>query len=155
MNTVELFTTVDCGLCREAKEILLKLQKEYPFRIEEQVLKEDHPKYQDYVLAVPVVIFNKSGQLSGRIEEQALRTVMKKQFKPSRSILIFKFLEAMGFVTVGAGLLYGVTMNDEWAELYFFLAGIALFAVGRILEKREIKKSQTTQAETKGLERRL
>jgi thiol-disulfide isomerase/thioredoxin len=145
MNTVELYTTDDCGLCREAKEILLKLQKEYPFRIEEQVLKEDHPKYREYVLAVPVVILNKSGQLSGRIEEQALRTVMKKQFKSSRSILVFKFLEAMGFVTVGAGLFYGVTRNDEWTELYFFLAGIALFAVGRILEKRELKKAQTKE----------
>jgi thiol-disulfide isomerase/thioredoxin len=142
MNTVELYTTEDCGLCREAKQLLLKLQKEYPFRIEEQLLKEGHPKYKEYLLAVPVLIFNKGTQLSGKIEEEALRAAIKKEFKPSRSIMVFKFFEAMGFVTVGAGLFYGVTKNDEWTELYFLLAGIALFAVGRFLEKRELKKAR-------------
>jgi thiol-disulfide isomerase/thioredoxin len=142
MNTVELYATEDCGLCRDAKQILLKLQKEFPFRIEEQVLTEKHPKYSEYVLAVPVVVVNHGEVLSGKIEEQALRAAMTKQFKPSRSILFFKFLEAIGFVTVGAGLFYGVTRNDEWIELYFFLAGIALFATGRILERRELKKAK-------------
>ncbi len=143
MNTIELYTTEQCGLCREAKKILLKLQKEYPFRIDEQLLTEKHPKYAEYVVAVPVVIVDHGEALSGRIEEQALRTAIGKHFKPSRSILVFKFLEAMGFVTVGAGLFYGVTRNDEWVELYFFLAGIALFAVGRLLERRELKKAKT------------
>jgi hypothetical protein len=142
MNTVELYTIEDCGLCREAKQLLLKLQKEYPFRIEEQLLKEGHPQYKEYVLAVPVLILNKGAHLSGKIEEEALRAAIKKQFKPSRSIMIFKFLEAMGFVTVGAGLFYGVTRNDEWTELYFLLAGLALFAVGRLLEKRELKNAK-------------
>lgn len=142
MNTVELYTMEECGLCRETKQILLKLQKEYPFRIEEQVLTERHPKYKEYVLSVPVVIVNHGELLSGKIEERALRAAMTKQFKPSRSILVFKFLEATGFVTVGAGLFYGVTRNDEWVELYFFLAGIAMFAAGRILERRELKKAK-------------
>lgn len=142
MNTVELYTTAECGLCREAKEILLKLQKEYPFRIEEQILAEGHPKYKEYLLAVPVVIVNQGETLSGKIEEPALRAAMAKRFKPSRSILIAKFLEATGFVTVAAALFYGVTRNDEWTELYFFLAGIALFAVGRILERRILKKAK-------------
>jgi hypothetical protein len=43
---------------------------------------------------------------------------------------------------VAAGLFYGVTRNDEWVELYFFLAGIALFVTGRILERRELKKAK-------------
>ncbi len=143
MNTVELFTTEECGLCREAKQYLLKLQKEYPFRIEEQLLTEEHPKYREYIFAVPVVVLNKDEQLSGKIEEQALRSAIARQFKPSRAHLVYKFLEAMGFVTVGAGLFYGVTRNDEWVELYFFLSGIALFAVGRFLEKRELKKAKS------------
>ena len=142
MNIVELYTTEGCGLCREAKQILLKLQKEYPFRIDEQLLTENHPKYTEYVLAVPVVVVHPGEALSGRIEEQALRAAMVKHFKPSKPILVFKFLEAMGFVTVGAGLFYGVTRNDEWVELYFFLAGIALFAAGRILERRELKRTK-------------
>jgi hypothetical protein len=143
MNTVELFTTENCGLCREAKQSLIKLQKEYPFRIEEQLLREGHPKYKEYLLAVPVVVLNNKEHLSGRIEEEALRAAMARQFTPTRPHLVYKFLEAMGFVTVGAGLFYGVTRNDEWAELYFFLSGIALFAVGRFFEKRELKKAKS------------
>jgi len=142
VNTVELYTTKDCGLCVEAKQVLAKLQREYPFRIDEQELTEGHPKYKEYVVAVPVVIVNHGETLSGKIEEQALRMAIVKSFKPSKSILIFKFLEAMGFVTVGTGLFYGVTRNDEWFELYFFLAGIALFAFGRLLERRELKKAK-------------
>lgn len=142
MNTVELYTTENCDLCREAKQILVRLQKEYPFRIDEEILTDKHPKYNEYVLAVPVIIVNRTEQFSGGIDEQTLHTAMARQFKPSRTQLVFKFLEAMGFVTVGAGLFYGVTKNDEWAELYFFLAGIALFSIGRILEKRELKKAK-------------
>jgi thiol-disulfide isomerase/thioredoxin len=142
MNVVELYTTEECGLCREAKEILHKLQKEYPFRIEEQILSEEHPKYREYFLAVPVAIINNGETLSGRIEEKALRAAMAKQLKPSPTILFSKFLEAMGFVTVAAALFYGVTKNDEWVELYFFLAGIALFAIGRFLERRELNKAK-------------
>ena len=143
MNTVTLYTTEDCGLCREAKQMLAKLQKEFPFRIEEVVLAEGHPRYKEYVLAVPVVILNQGQVFSGKLEEQSLRAAMTGQFRPSRSLLVFKFLEAMGFVTVGAGLFYGVTRNDEWQELYFLLAGIASFGVGRILEKRELRKAKT------------
>ena len=143
MNVVELYTTEECGLCREAKEILQQLQKEYPFRIEEQVLSEGHPKYKEYFLAVPVAILNQAETLSGRIEEKALRAAMARLFKPPRVILVSKFLEAMGFITVAAALFYGVAKNDEWVELYFFLAGIALFAVGRFLERRELKRART------------
>jgi len=143
MNLVELYTAEECGLCREAKEILLKLQKEYPFRIDEQMLTEGHPKYKEYLVAVPVVIVNHGEVLSGKIEEHPLRSAMIKAFRPSRSILVFKFLEAMGFVTVGAGLFYGVTRNDEWVELYFFLTGIALFALGRFFERRELRKAKS------------
>lgn len=140
MSVVELYTTKDCGLCREAKELLQRLQREFPFSILEEVLTEDHPKYKDYVLAVPVIVINNGRALSGQIVESDLRDAMRKEIKPTQSILVFKFLEALGFVTVGAGLFYGVTRNDEWQELYFLIAGVVLFAAGRFLEKRELKK---------------
>jgi len=142
MNVVELYTTPDCGLCQEAKLLLLRLQKEYPFRIEEQVLHEDHPRYKEYLVSVPVVVVQHAEMLSGRVEEKKLRSAIKRHLKPSAAILASKFLEALGFITVAAGLFYGVTRNDEWAELYFFLAGIVLFAVGRLLERRELKKAR-------------
>jgi hypothetical protein len=143
MNIVELYTTQDCGLCREARDLLLRLQKEYPFRLDEKLLKEDHPNYKEYLVAVPVVIVQRAETLTGKIHEKDLRAAMKKRFRPSRTILVAKFLEALGFLTVGAGLFYGVTRNDEWAELYFLIAGLLFFAVGRLLERREMKKAKS------------
>jgi glutaredoxin len=143
VNFVELYTTEECGLCREAKQILLRLQKDFPFRLTEQMLTEGHPKYKEYVLSVPVVIVNGGASFEGRIVEAEVRSAMAKLFKPTRSLLVHKFLEALGFVTVGTGLFYGVTRNDEWQELYFLIAGVVLFAVGRILEKREIRKARS------------
>jgi len=143
MNVVQLYTKEECALCREAKQVLGKLQKEYPFRIEEEVLSEGHPKYKEYFSRVPVAILNRSEIVSGKIDEKIFRAAMAKQFKPPRSILVSKFLEAIGFVTVAAALFYGITRNDEWVELYFFLAGIAVFAVGRFLERRALKKAGT------------
>lgn len=143
MNIVELYTTQDCGLCRDAKQILQKLQNEFPFRITEELLTEDHPKYREYFLAVPVITINHGPIISGKIDEKQLREVIRKDFKAPKYLPLYKFLQALGFVTVATGLFYGVTRNDEWQELYFFLAGIALFAVGRILEKRNLKKAKT------------
>ncbi len=142
MNVVDLYTTPDCGLCRDAKTMLQKLQKEFAFRIAEVILTEEHPKYRDYVLVVPVVVVNQDNVLSGNISEAALRELLRANLKPPRFLSFYKFLEALGFVTVGAGLFYGVTRNDEWQELYFFLAGIALFAVGRFLERRDLKRAR-------------
>ncbi len=142
MNLVELYTTKDCGLCRDAKDLLLRLQKEYPFRLDEKLLTEDHPKYEEYLVAVPVVIVQQAETLSGKIPEESLRLAMQKWFKPSRTISVAKFLEALGFLTVGAGLFYGITRNDEWAELYFLIAGVLFFAIGRFLERRELKKAK-------------
>ncbi len=142
MNIVELYTTRDCGLCAEAKKTLLKLQNEFPFRLEEILLTEDHPKYKEYLVSVPVVVVNHAETVSGKVDERLLRDAMRKSFSAPRLLPVYKFLEALGFLTVAAGLFYGVTRNDEWQELYFFLAGIGVFVVGRFLEKRELKRAK-------------
>ncbi|HTP12096.1 MAG TPA: glutaredoxin family protein [Bacteroidota bacterium] len=143
MNVVELYSTKDCGLCAEAKKTLRKLQNEFPFRIEDILLTEEHPKYKEYLVAVPVIVVNHGETVSGAVDERRLRDAMRKSFKVPRLLPFYKFLEALGFLTVAAGLFYGVTRNDEWQELYFFLSGIVVFAVGRILEKRELRRAKT------------
>ena len=47
-----------------------------------------------------------------------------------------KTLQAVGFAHVGIGLYLGVTRDDQWSELYLSLTGIALFAIGRLMEPR-------------------
>jgi len=53
------------------------------------------------------------------------------------SVFLFaKLLQAVGFAHVGIGLYLGVAQDDMWKELYLGLSGLAVFAVGRLLEPR-------------------
>lgn len=50
--------------------------------------------------------------------------------------IIAKGLQAGGIAYVAYGLWAGITRDDMWTELYMALAGLALFGVGRLLERR-------------------
>lgn len=52
-----------------------------------------------------------------------------------------KFLQAIGIASVMIGLVQGI-YGDMWGELYLFLAGIAIFYAGRIIEKRFVKRME-------------
>jgi hypothetical protein len=49
--------------------------------------------------------------------------------------LLGKILEALGIAATMIALVTGV-YGDAWGELYLFLGGIAVFLVGRQLEKQ-------------------
>jgi len=51
-----------------------------------------------------------------------------------------KFLEAIGIASVMIGLVQGIR-GDMWTDLYFFLAGVVVFYVGRIIEKRQASRN--------------
>ena len=51
-----------------------------------------------------------------------------------------KFLQAIGIASVMIGLIQGI-YGDMWGELYLLIAGILVFGIGRIMEKRREKKA--------------
>jgi hypothetical protein len=51
--------------------------------------------------------------------------------------LFAKILQAVGFAHVGLGLWLGIAQDDMWKELYLGLSGLALFALGRLIESRK------------------
>ena len=55
-----------------------------------------------------------------------------------------KLLQAVGIACVMIGLIQGI-LGDMWGELYLLLAGIAVFAVGRFIEKRRLKKNHPAE----------
>jgi glutaredoxin len=79
MNTVRLYTTEGCGLCEEAEQLLHNLQKEFPFKIDRQILTEGHPDYKAFVFEVPVVIINGRTKLSGLVSEHELRNSLGQE----------------------------------------------------------------------------
>jgi hypothetical protein len=50
--------------------------------------------------------------------------------------IVAKGLQAVGIAAVASGLYAGIMWDDMWAELYLALAGLALFGVGRLAERR-------------------
>jgi hypothetical protein len=50
--------------------------------------------------------------------------------------VVAKGLQAVGIADVAYGLYAGMFRDDMWTELYLTLAGLALFGVGRLLERR-------------------
>lgn len=139
MTTVELYVQPDCTLCENAKALLKRLRKEVPFEFKEILLSENHPKYKEYLVSVPVVVINGVNEVAGEITEQRLREILGLVYKFTPSLMAAKFLEALGFMTVFVGFFYGI-LGDMWTDLYFFLAGIAVFVIGRALEKHEMKR---------------
>jgi glutaredoxin len=139
MTTVELYVQPQCKLCEDAQALLLRLRKEVPFELKKIQLTEDHPKYKEYLVRVPVVVVNGTRELAGTISEQPLREILGLVYRSTPQLLAAKFFEALGFVTVFVGFVYGV-LGDIWTDLYFFLAGIAVFLIGRVREKREMKR---------------
>ena len=47
-----------------------------------------------------------------------------------------KGLEAVGIACVLIGLVHGIASSDMWGELYFLIAGMAVFSLGRVVEKK-------------------
>ncbi len=136
--TVELYSTGECKLCDDARKLLESLTKEFHFEVNEVKLTEEHPKYKEYMHVLPVVVINGRRQLASPIREDELRGLLKEEKPPSRLFHFGKFLEAIGFLTLAVGLMYGV-MGNMWIDLYFFLAGIVVFYVGRLMERHEMK----------------
>lgn len=140
VTVVELFSSEDCKLCDDARNLLNRLGKEFAIRLDETKLTDDHPRFKEFMLEIPVVIVNGKATLKSVIREEDLRAVLKGENPPTRLFHFAKFLEALGFLTVAVGLMYGV-MGNMWIELYFLLAGVLAFAFGRWMEKREMKKN--------------
>jgi membrane protein implicated in regulation of membrane protease activity len=56
-------------------------------------------------------------------------------------IYVAKGLQALGIACLMIGVVQGIASGDMWIELYLFIAGIIVFVVGRMLEKRVVARS--------------
>ncbi len=59
-------------------------------------------------------------------------------------MVVAKGLEALGIACVMIGLVQGIFSETMWMELYLSLAGIGIFAIGRLIEKRIAKRTTQT-----------
>ena len=59
---------------------------------------------------------------------------------------IAKALEALGIACVMIGLVQGIYSATMWMELYLSIIGIALFLIGRSIEKKADRKQAAGQS---------
>lgn len=145
MQVVELYVTEGCGLCKEVRRLLKEKQRHTPFELREVMLHPDHPQYDEYFLAVPVLVIDGSHVFKSVTTESELDGAMPKAPKPSVAFYAGKFFEALGMVTTAFGFMYGL-LGNMWMDLYFFLAGIGVFLFGWVLEKRDQHRLERLRA---------
>ena len=77
--------------------------------------------------------------------------------KRHRFYLLAKMLQALAIAALMIGMVQGIA-GDMWGELYLFISGILVFAVGRRMEKKiagaEIKREHDTRLTTTAQEER-
>lgn len=63
-------------------------------------------------------------------------------------MVVAKGLEALGIACVMIGLVQGIMSDNMWIELYLSIAGIAIFLIGRVIEKRLIRRLEAKRLKT-------
>jgi len=79
MILVELYSGKDCHLCEEAREVLLKVQKEIPFALREITLVPGDEHFEEYKESIPVVHINKVPAFKYRVTEKLLTIKLRQQ----------------------------------------------------------------------------
>jgi hypothetical protein len=139
MALVELYLTNDCKLCDDAKALLKRLQKEFPFELKPILLSDDHPRFKEFAIAVPVVRIDSTREFMSVISEAELRTYLRDHYPPLFGFYFGKALEALGFLIVALGLMFGIR-GDMWSDLFYLVFGVAVFYLGRWLERASVKR---------------
>ena len=70
MILVELYSKEDCHLCEVAKDALKKIQKLYPFELQEIKIQEGDEYFEAMKERIPVIHLNKEFAFQYRVPEK-------------------------------------------------------------------------------------
>ncbi|HEV8538949.1 MAG TPA: glutaredoxin family protein [Bacteroidota bacterium] len=76
MNLVELYSKDECTLCDRAKEVLVAVQRRYPFDLQEVKIREGDEFYEIMKERIPVVYINKKFAFQHRVPEKELIAIL-------------------------------------------------------------------------------
>jgi len=76
MRSVTLYGKPDCHLCHAARDLLLGLQREYVFLLDEVDISQDSALEERYRYAIPVIVIDFDIELSAPIHERELRAAL-------------------------------------------------------------------------------
>jgi hypothetical protein len=76
MHRLKLYGKVDCCLCDRAKEIIERLQRDYPLVVEQVDITADPEIFERYKEIIPVVVVDDRETFSLKISEYRLRRIL-------------------------------------------------------------------------------
>lgn len=75
---VTLFTAADCGLCREAEQLLVRLQRRLRFELDIIDIESDQAVYDRYWARVPVVAVDGKEVAAAPLDERRLKAALAR-----------------------------------------------------------------------------
>jgi glutaredoxin len=73
MKTVVLYGRPGCHLCDDAREVLLRIRAEVPFRLDEVDIEADEDLFRRHLERIPVVAVDGEEVCELFVDEQAVR----------------------------------------------------------------------------------
>lgn len=79
MVVVDLYSKDNCGLCDDAKEVLLRVQEEVPFELRETKIQDDDNLVREYGTKIPVVFINGRMAFKYHVYELELKDKLRRE----------------------------------------------------------------------------
>jgi glutaredoxin len=76
---IEFYTRKKCPLCEKGKKILLELQEEWEFEIEEKDIDTNDEWTEQYGLMIPVVVLNGEELQYGQLDKMFIIEALTKK----------------------------------------------------------------------------
>ncbi|QHS23234.1 glutaredoxin family protein [Virgibacillus sp. MSP4-1] len=80
-NNIIFYTKENCPLCEEARSLLMLLQTEYEFHIEEKDIYEDDRLLEKYQISIPVIRVDEEEIDGSQMNLQQIRKVFDKKLR--------------------------------------------------------------------------
>lgn len=73
-----MYSRPGCGLCDEAREVILAERERTPFSFDEVDISSDHALELEYGLRIPVVLIDGEEVAEIRVEPEGLREALRR-----------------------------------------------------------------------------
>ena len=73
MTLLTLYSTPDCHLCKQAREVLLRVRADHPFELVERDITGDEALHRAYFERIPVVTLGEEELFEYFVDEDVLR----------------------------------------------------------------------------------
>lgn len=79
--SIEMYSRPQCHLCDEAKEVIERVRRQWPFTFRVINIEEDPKLEQAYGLEVPVILINGNKAFKYRVDEADLIRKVRRLWK--------------------------------------------------------------------------